>query len=126
MTHRQIDGIDAYNFPEELDGHPLLRWMGDDYARFIAVELLARFREQDAGTDMLAMKCEGRPEMTTRVDDGTGSVVAVDVRVPLQILLRDTNNACWRLRGLGEFVSDNRHPTVRVAFEIESSERADS
>jgi Protein of unknown function (DUF1579) len=52
VEQRQIDGIDVYNFPADLLGHPLLAWMGEDYVRFIAAELLRRFQQQDAGTEM--------------------------------------------------------------------------
>jgi len=45
MEHRQVDGIDCYNFPADLIGYPLLSWMGEDYARFIALELLKRFQQ---------------------------------------------------------------------------------
>jgi len=128
VTHRQVDGIDTYNFPDDLIGHPLLAWMGDDYAQYIAVELISRFRQQDGTTEMLALKCESRPELSTSVQDGTGTVIAVWVKVPLQLLLQDKDKDCWRLRGIGEFVADQLHlpnaRTVRIGFDIESSEPA--
>jgi hypothetical protein len=126
VTHRLVDGIDAYNFPADLTGHPLLAWIGDDYVQYIARELLARFRQQDAHTELLALKCESLPEVSTRLQDGTGTVSGVTMKVPLQLLLQDKNNDCWRLRGVGEFVADQLHlpsaHTVRVGFEIESAE----
>jgi hypothetical protein len=102
--------------------------MGDDYTQYIAAELLARFRKQDGHTEMLALKCESRPEVSTRVQDGTGTVTGVSVKVPLQLLLQDKDKDCWRLRGIGEFVADQLHlpnaRTVRIGFDIESSESA--
>jgi hypothetical protein len=61
MKQRQVEGIDTYNFPMDLLNHPLLVWRGRDYVRFVAVELLSRFRHQDAGIEMLAIKCERQP-----------------------------------------------------------------
>ena len=63
MQHRQVDGIDTYNFPDALDGSPLLAWMGEDWVAFLAAGLLEQFQAQDAGTAMLALKCEGEPEI---------------------------------------------------------------
>ena len=58
VEQRQVDGIEAYNFPDDMLGHPQLAWMGDDYVRFVATELLRRFQQQDAGTELVAIKCE--------------------------------------------------------------------
>ena len=44
--------------------------MGDDYVRYIAVELLRRFRQQIV-VKTLAIKCEERPRLLTSADERT-------------------------------------------------------
>ena len=126
MEHRQVDGIDAYNFPSDLLGHPLLVWMGDDYVQFVAAELLARFREQDAGTEMVAIKCEEQPKLLTSVDEQKGTVRGVVAEFNLQVLLLASSGQHWRLRGDGRFTADGLgqpgRASVTVGFEILSTE----
>jgi hypothetical protein len=128
MEKRQVNDIDAYNFPADLLGHSLLTWMGDDYVRFIAVELLQRFRRQDAGTEMLAIKCEDRPKVLTTADERTGTVRGVVVELDLQLLLQASNGQCWRLRGDGRFsavgLDQPGRASVSVGFDIRSTEEA--
>jgi hypothetical protein len=128
MEQRQIDGIDAYNFPTDFIGHPLLTWMGDDYVRFIAAELLRRFRQQDDGTEMLAIKCEERPKLLTSADERTGTVRGVVAEFNLQVLLRASNSQCWRMRGDGKFsavgLDQPGRASVSVGFDIRSTEEA--
>lgn len=118
--------IAVYGFPRDLDGHPLLAWMGEDWVSFVAAELLTALRRQDADTVMEAIKCEGRPTLETRADGASGVVNAVSLSVPLQLLLRDSRGRHWRLRGVGAFNGEGlarpEGPTHRVSFEIESSE----
>ena len=125
MTHRQVDGIDLFNFPDDFRGEPLLAWMGDDYAKFIANELLERFRKQDDQTQMLGVKCESRPEIVTRVHEVTGKVSRVSLTARLQLLMRDRNDNYWRLRGIAELATASlgtNDGSSTVGFEIESSE----
>lgn len=128
MEQRQVEGIDAYNFPANLLGHPLLAWMGDDYVRFVATALLLRFREQDADTEMLAIKREDRPQFLTCADERTGTARGVVAAFNLQVLLRASNGQCWRLRGDGKFTADRLdrpgQAAVSVEFDIRSSEEA--
>ena len=120
--------IQAYGFGSELDSHPLLRWMGDDWVSFVALELLSEFRKQDPGTDLLAVKCEVPPELQTRADERSGTVTEVALRLSLQVLLRDSSGSAWRLRGVGEFtgrgLAGDEPPSHAVSFEIETTERA--
>ena len=128
MEFRRVEGIDTYHFPPDLIGHPLLAWMGEDYVVYMALRLLERFREQDSGTEMLGIKCEGWPALSTRVSETTGEVVGMVAEVNLQILLRDSRKRPWRLRGLGRFTADNLEQgegkATSVGFDVKSTEEA--
>lgn len=126
MVQRQVDGIDAYNFPDELIGHPLLEWMGTDYVQFVVAELLRRFRQQDAGTEMVAINCEEPPKLLTSADESSGTVRGVVVEFSLQVLLLASSGQHWRLRGNGRFsaagLDQPRRASVSVGFEVRSTE----
>lgn len=123
-----MERVDAYGFPEELTGHPLLSWMGDDYVQYIAGELLHRFREQDAGTEMLAIKCEEQPRILTSLNERTNTVRGVVAIFNLQVLLQASNGQYWRLRGDGTFRAAGLHEpgqaSVTVQFDLRSTEEA--
>lgn len=129
MEYRQVDGFDAYGFPEELVGHPLLAWMGEDYVRFVGDELMEKFRRQDADAELIALKCEQLPELSTSVDERSGVVRVVVAEFDLQVLLRASDGRHWRLRGDGKFTArdlDQKQKTsVTVGFNIRSNEPAD-
>ncbi len=126
MEHRQVEGIDAHNFPTNLLGHPLLAWMGDDYVQYIVTELLLRFQKQDPGTEMLGMKCEKAPQLLTSVHEPTGTVREVVAKFSLQILLQASDGRCWRLRGEAKFcavgLDQPGSASTSVDFKIDSSE----
>jgi hypothetical protein len=128
MEQRQIEGIDTYNFPADLHGFPLLAWMGDDYVRFVTIEMLRRFRQQDASTEMLAIKCEERPKLLTNADKRTGAVQGVVAEFNLQVLLQASNGQCWRLRGDAKFsalgLDQPERTSVSVEFDLRSTEEA--
>ena len=128
MELRQVEGIDVYNFPTDLHGHPLLGWMGDDYVRFVAAELLRRFRQQDVGSEMVAVKCEERPKFLTSADERTGAVLGVVAEFNLQVLLLASSGQHWRLRGDCKFsvvgLNQPRPASVSVEFDIRSTEEA--
>jgi len=128
MEQRQVEGIDTYDFPADLLRHPQLAWMGDDYVRFVAAELLRRFCQQDAGTKMLAIKCEARPKLLSSADERTGTVRSVVAEFNLQVLVRASNGQCWRLRGDGRFSAEALdqpgRASVTVGFDIRSTEEA--
>jgi len=128
MEQRQVEGIDAYGFPADWVGHPLLAWMGDDYVRYVATELLKRFRQQDAGTEMLAIKCEEQPRLLTSADERTGAVRGVVAEFNLQVLLQASNGQCWRLRGDGKFsaasLDQPGRASASLGFDISSTEEA--
>jgi hypothetical protein len=125
MEQRQVDGIDAYNFPTDLYGHPLLAWMGDDYAQYVAAELLRRFRQQDAGTEMVAIKCEERPQLLTSVDERTGTVRGVVAMFNLQVLLLASSGQHWCLYGDGRFTAigldQPGQASITMGFEVRST-----
>jgi hypothetical protein len=128
MEQRQVDGIDAYNFPADLHGDPLLAWMGDDYVHFVATELLRQFRQQDAGTEMVAIKCEERPRLLTRVEERTGTVRGVVAEFKVQVLLQASSGQCWRLHGDAKFAADGLdqpgRASVAIGFDVRSAEEA--
>ena len=128
MEQRQVDGIDAYGFPSDLLGHPLLAWMGGDYVRFVAAELRRRFQQQDAGSEMVAIKCEERPKLLTSADERTGTVRGVVAEFNLQVLLLASSGQHWRLRGVGRLsvvgLDQPGRPSVSVGFDIRSTEEA--
>lgn len=128
MNGRRIDGVEALEFPSDLDRHPLLAWMGDDWVRFVTLALLAQFRKQDPGTELVTIECEGAPDLETGAQAASGAVTAVQLRLPLQLLLRDSSRTEWRLRGVGGFAGqglDGREPPRNsVSFELESTQRA--
>ena len=110
--------IDAYGFPDDLMEHPMLAWMGQDYVGYVAVELLKRFQEQSLATEMLAIKCEERPRLLTKVDDSTGVVLSVEAAFDLQILLRTLAGSCWRLRGDAKFTAISSDQPTKISKEI--------
>jgi len=100
--------------------------MGDDYVRFVATALLKRFRQQDAGTEMVAIKCEERPKLLTTADGQTGAVSGVVAVFNLQVLLLASSGQHWRLRGDGRFsvsgLDQPGHASITVGFGIHSTE----
>ncbi len=126
MEQRKVDGIDAYGFPPDLVGHPPLAWMGEDYLRFVTTELLRKFAEQDPGTQMVIIKCEAPPRISTEADSATGVVRDVVVEFDLTILLRALSGRRWRLRGTGKFgaagLEQPEGHTITVAFDLRSAE----
>jgi hypothetical protein len=45
-----VESIHAYWFPSELDGHPQLAWMGDDWVSVVAPQLLDELRRESSPT----------------------------------------------------------------------------
>ena len=129
MDHRKVDDIDAYGFPERLYGYPMLAWMGPDYVDYVTRALLAVFRRQDEGTEMLGIRCEGEPSLTTRAR-ADGTIVGVVLELPLQVLLKDSSGGGWRLKGKGTF--EGHDLTVpgkaggRTSFALEATESVDA
>ncbi|MHB1561068.1 MAG: hypothetical protein ACYC61_26760 [Isosphaeraceae bacterium] len=128
MEQRKVDGIDAYGFPPDLVGHPLLAWMGEDYLRFVTTELLRKFAEQDPGTQMMIIKCEAPPRLSTEADLATGVVRDVAVEFDLTVLLRALSGRRWRLRGTSKFgasrLDQPQGHTITVGFDLRSAEEA--
>lgn len=107
----------AHGFPRDLDGHPPLAWMGEDWVSFVALQLLAQLRTQDPGTELLELWCTGPVDVETRAADS--AVSSMVVRIPLELRLRDGSGAEHVLSGIGTFGG----PEPRtVGFEIETPE----
>jgi hypothetical protein len=123
---QQTEMVDIYDFPADLINYPLIAWMGDNYIRFIAVELLRRFQQQDAGAKLLAMKCESPPKFASRANEQTGAITQVVVDFDLQLLLKSSDGKSWRLRGISRFAAhaldQTQYPPIQVAFEMSSKE----
>ena len=110
---RQGD-ISAHGFPRDLDGHPALAWMGDDWVSYIALRLLEQFRAQVPGTEMTRIGCVGAPSMEVR-SAADGAVRAVTVRVGLEMMLASGEGEARHVQGRATFTGP--HP-VTVIFEI--------
>jgi hypothetical protein len=129
MEPRQVEGVDAYGFPADLQGYPLLLWMGEDYVRYIIEALLDGLRKQDPGTKMLVIQCDAEPQFSTSVDKKTETVRSVVAEFKLQLLLQGASGQYWRLRGNGRFRVDGLDQPGQwqgnTAFDILSSEEVE-
>lgn len=96
MRYEQPD-IELYDFPADEDTAQMLFWMGDDYTAYIAESLQNGFREQDPGTEVVALKCEAPPHFLASVRQDTGTVTAMTVAFKLQALVKDSAGGHWRL-----------------------------
>jgi hypothetical protein len=124
----QVNGIDTYGFPTELYTHPLLSWMGENYVDYVAQALIEQLRKQDAGTRLIAMKCEKPPELTTSLRGSAGHTNRVSLHIALQLLVQDTQATYWRLRGIAGFeyidADDRAQQSVSVFFDLQNTEEA--
>ena len=107
--------IQARGFPRELDGHPQLHWMGEDWVTHVVLALRERLVAQDPGGELRIVRCTGEPALETRVDPD-GYVSHVRLRVHVTLLMRDGSQRYWWLAGPATFASDGT-----VAFEIEET-----
>lgn len=118
-------GVELYDFPGPRD-LPQLGWLGPDYTLAVVSYLGTGLREQDAGTELIALKCEAPPQLEATVKGGSRGVIsAQQARFDLQVLVRDGNGQHWRLRGrmtcTGERL-DMDAPAVGMAFDLASAE----
>ena len=120
------DGVELYEFPAPRDV-PQLGWLGPDYTAAVVSNLVAGLREQDAGSELIAVKCEAPPQLEVTVEGrGPRDVISgQQARFDLQVLVRDGNGRHWRLRGrltcTGERL-DTHEPAVGVTFDLASAE----
>jgi hypothetical protein len=120
------DGVELYEFPAPRDV-PQLSWLGPDYTSAVVSNLSAGLREQDAGTELIAVKCEAPPQLDATVK-GSGPrdvISAQQARFDLQLLVRDGNGQHWRLRGRMTCTGhrlDTDEPAVDVTFDLASAE----
>ena len=98
--------ITAHQFPRNLDGHPLLAWMGPDWVDYIAQALHAEFPE------LTRIGCTGRPQMYTGAREG-GRVAWTRLAIPLQLLVGEQH-----LRGVGTFSGPDPR---EVGFELDTT-----
>jgi hypothetical protein len=61
------DGVKSYEFPASRDV-PQSGWLGPDYTTTVVSGLGAGLREQDAGTELIAVKCEAPPQLELWID----------------------------------------------------------
>jgi hypothetical protein len=120
------DGVELYEFPAQRDV-PQLGWLGPDYTSAVVSNLGAGLREQDAGTELIAVKCEAPPQLEATVKgSGPREVVSgQQARFDLQVLVRDGNGQHWRLRGRMTCTGDRLdtdEPAVGVTFDLASAE----
>jgi hypothetical protein len=98
-----------------------------DYTSAVVSNLSAGLREQDAGTELIAVKCEASPQLQATVKGrGPRDVIsAQQARFDLQVLVRDGNGQHWRLRGRMTCTGDRLdtdEPAVDVTFDLASAE----
>ena len=119
-------GVELYEFPPPRDV-PQLGWLGPDYTSAVVSSLAAGLYEQDAGAELIAVKCEAPPELEATVKgSGPRNVISgQQARFDLQVLVRDGNGRHWRLRGrmtcTGERL-DTDEPTAGMTFDLASAE----
>ncbi|MHB0874459.1 MAG: hypothetical protein ACYC5O_00290 [Anaerolineae bacterium] len=76
----------------------MLWWMGEDYVGFIIESLREGLLKQDAASEMVALKCEDRPQFLTTVEKDTGTITRMSAIFRLQALVRDAAESHWRRR----------------------------
>src|SRR5919109_4891259 len=83
-------GVELYEFPAPRD-LPQLGWLGPDYTSAVVSNLSAGLRKQDAGTELIAVKCEAQPQLEATVKgSGPRDVISgQQARFDLQVLVRD-------------------------------------
>jgi hypothetical protein len=70
------DGVELYEFPASRDV-PQLGWLGPDYTSTVGSNLGAGLREQDVGTELIAVKCGAPPQLEATVKgSGTRDVIS--------------------------------------------------
>ncbi len=114
--------LKAHGFPRDLDGHPLLAWMGEDWVRHVALALLTELRKQDPGTTMSAINCGEPPQLESRVRPESGAVTAVSLRLRIELLVGDASGREHLLQGVATFTGPEPR-TLTVEFSVTPQER---
>jgi hypothetical protein len=126
MNYHQIKGTDFHNFPETPEVMKALFWMGNNYMEYLAEKFTSELRKQDALTEILAIKCEADPQFETKTSGLTGKVSELNVLFVVQLLLKHSSGAHWRLHGTSRHsLLDPGTEQAKITFEfdIERSER---
>ena len=119
-------GVELYDFPAPRDV-PQLSWLGPDYTSAVVSNLGAGLRRQDAGTELIAIRCEAPPQLEATVRGGgsRGVISGQRARLELQVLVRDGSGQAWRLRGqmtcTGQRLGTDES-AVRVSFDLAGAE----
>ncbi|MCP2336007.1 hypothetical protein [Actinomadura rupiterrae] len=90
-------GPELFGFPPPASV-PDLRWLGPDYVSVLVYDLTQGLLRQDAGTQVMGVRCEGEPDLLPTVDPA-GVIRAHDATFPLQVFVSDGAGRPWRLRG---------------------------
>jgi hypothetical protein len=128
MTSETPHDIDIYGFPDDEDTAQMLWWMGEDYVRFVVDSLCEGLLNQDASSDVIAIKCQERPQFLTAVQGSTGTVTRMSAIFRLQVLVRDGDESDWRLYVIAHFLANNLEEpataTVECHVDIDREEPA--
>jgi hypothetical protein len=126
MNYIQVNGTDLHNFPDKEDVKKSLFWMGEDYLVYLLEGFTHQFKAQDAGTEIVAVKCEEEPEFSYVASNKDGKIHGVTVKFKLQFLLLAGNKQHWRLHGIARYAAKELHtedPKIDLDFELERSEQ---
>lgn len=90
--------------------------MGEDWAEFVCLRLYEQLVAQDAGTAVISVSCVGAPDLEARVREDSGAVTDVQLRLGLEIHVRDSSQREWVIAGTGTFSPGG------VSFDIHSTD----
>ena len=120
-----VCGVDTYHFPIDLVGQPHLQWMGSNYVETIVNKVSAGLIKQEPGTQVIAMQCLQAPELSTRVNGRDDSIIEMTVKIPIQVLLKNSQSAHWRLNGQAIFqqpFNNGEAESGKFTFDIQQAE----
>jgi hypothetical protein len=120
-----VCGVDTYHFPTDIIGQPHLQWMGSNYVETIVNKVSAGLIKQEPGTQVIAIQCLRAPELSTRVNGRDDSIVEMTVKIPIQVRLRNSQSAHWRLNGQAIFqqpFNNDETNLGRFTFDIQQAE----
>ena len=114
---RDVHDIDTYGFPDDEDTAQMLWWMGEDYVRYVVESLREGLVTQEAASDIVAIKCEGRPQFLPAVEGSTGTVTRMSAIFRLQALVRDGEQGDWRLFITAHYLANHLEQPMTATVE---------
>ena len=111
--------VTAHGFSHELDGHPALDWMGDDWVTYVTLGLLEDLRSRDPNIEMTSIKSVAPPDMELSAAP-SGTVSRVTLRLRVEVALESVDTEKLMIRGVATFAGPE--PLV-VSFEPETPEQ---